>query len=354
MAGIPAKRFEVLDRETNVPFKDFLQGGMDSQILNGGPFSNPDVMAMAQEMASSALGDLSTQVASAVGGQGVFEGIQRVIKGVQGTLVDVKSLINGKANAFGTKLDDVLKVISGGNAQIAKALKSVIDGCVNPGTGYGLPGKPYDVSINCGSGIGSPASSDCNVSGMSDLLKSLSGGSYNSGYQNLNETLRKITALAGTSYSMGLCGVFSTLTVGVDEKIKTRAASALLTNLGESGNSRGVFDLASASVGLPVILENPGGVQTFMENFKLPFGTKERQHAAVADQTLGAADIFDENWMTSSEEDMLSISKAGKKSPALEQVFGAKFKNQAFAADDLDTAPDDDTVFALTAYSLMT
>lgn len=342
MAAIPAQRFKVLDEETNVPYKDFLKGGMDSQILNGGQFTNPDILAQAQSMLNAALGELPDLSAII----DPLQPLQRAVKDIKGSAMDLKGLIGNKV---GPKLDDVLKMISGGDSVVSKALKTTVEGCINPGVGYGLPGRPFDVSLNCGSG----GPSNCNVSGMSDLLNKLSGGGYQSGYKDLNALLRKITSLAGMSYSAGLCGAFAVLTQGVESSVKTRAAASLLSNLGESRNSKGVFDLANSSVGLPVKLENPGGVGDFLSNFKKPYNTKAYELPEVADQVLGSAEIFDENWATSVLDDMPSIAETRTYQEDLDNVFYSRLSNRAYDETSLDDVLTSDEDFALSAYSMM-
>lgn len=344
-----AKRFEFLDKETSIAVgkfgSDVDAGVYNSPLADGLPSSEK-----LKELINSALQTASGIKSKAAGAKDAYGTVTRGVKGVTGTLTDIKSLSVDKLGSY-------FNEITGANSTYTKSLLSVAGNCSANGMNYGIPGKPYSPSINCGSGklgVGTSGSStSCNASSYGDLINKLTGGGYASTYQDLNSALRKIMALAGYGYNLGMCGVFGALGTAFGSESKdmlSKASGSLLGAFGASGNTNAVLDIAKSSVGLYPRLTNPSIVTTFLDNFTLPSNVTESGLSLTADRTLGGLELIDDKWSCSAYDDMPSISSVNTYSPDLGKAFDSKLTDRSYGADELDDVDLSDDDFTMGAY----
>ncbi len=341
--AISAQRFTVLDRETNISTAKF-KADMDSMILNDPANALKDANAQLQSLLDSA-NQKALEGKEAL--EDAFSQASRVVKDAASRVTDLASLPN-------EILGDFLSSITGGNLGLQKSLKSMLNKCSNKGLGYGTPGKPFDLSMNCGAGdisLGqSGGKAGCDAGSFNDLLNKLTGGGYNASFKDLNSLLKSLMALSGYGYNLGMCGVFNALSQGMPKDILSRASGGLLSLLGSSGNTNGFLDVAKSSVGLTPLLTNPDSIRGFFDNFKKPSNVKESSLANLADRALGGVELLDDRWNKSNIDGSLTIAQSSRNQKDLSDAFSAKLSNRSFSGGGLNVAPSNDEDFILGAY----
>lgn len=343
--AIAAQRFSLMSQETNVAVASFTKG-MDSAVFN----DPAKVLKEAQDGLTSLVGNLAQSSKNLLDGIDTdpLKAISRAAKDIKGQINDLKALPS-KA------LDDVLGSLGLSNPSVTKGLKSILDRCSNNGLGKGLPGKPYDTSMNCGNGNismgkGGGAGNGCNAAGYNDILNKLSGGEYNAAFKDYNSALKGLMALSGYGYNLGMCGVFGALSKGLPTDVLGKAAGSLLSSLGVGGNVMGFMDVAKSAVGLGTKALSPSSVTDFLGNFSAPSWLKETGLSDMADRVMGAAELVDDSWNTSEFDDALSLCSCDGFQDDLGDVFGASITDRSFDIGSLDDAPDDDATFFQGAY----
>lgn len=348
---ISAQRFKVLDKETNVGVANFTSG-LDSSILNSAQNAlqavSPSLDSLIESSIQKGLQELE-QTKDAFKVDDILSGVTRAAKDIGGRVSDLLSLPE-------SKLNELMSDIADGNPQITKSLMGIMKSCSARGMGQGLPGKPYDPSINCGAGkIGvgtSGSAASCNASSYGNLLNKLTGGSYSSIFSDLNKQLKKVMSLAGYGYNLGMCGVFGALTSGMSNDVLSRASGGLLSVMGKAGNTNAVLDIAASSVGLVPLLSNPTAIEGFLGNYKKPSNVKESMLPNLADRTLAGLELIDEHWAVSGYDAGISIAKTAGRTADLKQTFSSKLTNKSFGSSSLDIAASDDMDFMFASYAM--
>lgn len=347
MPGIPVKRFEYLDKETNIAIAKFgsdMDAGVYNSPLNDLKSESDKLKSLINSALQNGAKDISLPNTSGV--QGLYSDATRKIKGLGSSITDLGSFGSGKLSGY---LNDIT-----GNSAMGKSLTNMAQSCSGRGLGYALPGKPYSPSINCGAGkvsLGySGSSQSCNASSYGDLLNKLTGGMFGAGFQDLNSALKKIMSLAGYGYNMGMCGVFGALGSGLPKDMLSKASGGLMATFGEAGNTNAMLDLAKSSVGLLPLSTYPAAIDTWMSNYQLPSNVGSNGLTDMADRTVGGLELIDENWATSDYDDAISMCKAPGYSQDLSDVFSAKLTDKSFGADELDVVNMSDYDFAFASY----
>jgi hypothetical protein len=210
-------------------------------------------------------------------------------------------------------------------------------------------GKPYDPSVSCNGRKTNTKNNSCNAGKYGDILNKLTGGAYNSSYEDLNGMLKKVMALASFGYKMNMCGVFNAVTKDMTNKpMLSRASAGLLGMLSKSSNSLGALDVIAGSTGLSPLRELPGALSMTLSSFKMPSGMKEFDMAEMSDRMMGGAELLDGEFDRS--ENMLSISEFGDYNEDLSDIMTARRTAIAIDEDSLDFIPDSDQVFLSSAY----
>ena len=183
-------------------------------------------------------------------------GAVRSVKSLYGDVKDIA--------ANGSKMiDDQIKNLFGGIPGAGGAFSSMSSNCKNRASGFGGMGKPYDASFSCNGKDKAATGGACNSGGFSDALNKLTGGEYNSSYNDLNKTLAGLMGLSKFGYDLNMCGVFGSLSnsvsglAGAGSELLSRASAGLAGTLSNDGNTYGLLDLAGSSTGLSPKLEYP-------------------------------------------------------------------------------------------------
>ena len=140
---IKSKRFDFLDKETNVAISAFTSD-LDSGILNSVENELSSVSETVESLFDSAV-QSGKELFDSFDTEDIFDSVTRVAKDVAGSVIDLASLPTDAVDGFFGDL-------SGNVSAIGKALKNIMRQCSNRGMGYGIPGRPFDPSINCGAG----------------------------------------------------------------------------------------------------------------------------------------------------------------------------------------------------------
>lgn len=350
--AIPAQRFKYLDKETNLPSEKFTSS-LDSTILNSILNADTPTSETLQSLIDSAIQSANDQAAKAAESfnvDDVLGAVTRNTKDIASSLMNLAGLSDkGLTNYLADLIPD---------QGIAKSIKSVLQKCKTNGGGYGIPGRPYDISMNCGGGnvsLGSGgygASNSCNASSYANLLNKISGGQYNADFKDYNKLLQSLMSLAGLGYNLDMCGVFSALSKGIPNDVLSKASGGLMSIMGQAGKTNAILDLASSSQGLQPSLYNPGATSTFLQNYKKPKSTKENELLSLSNRTLAGLELIDDNWNKSKYDNSLSLSQAPGYSSDLNGVMTCNITEKTYGDDDLDSIPSGDTDFLFAAYSM--
>lgn len=342
--AIAAKRFDFLNNETNIATSPF-SSKLGSDILNTGQLLETETPTSLQELIDSAiqseLGNASKET---------LDDVSRAVKDIKSSMTDLSSLAPDK-------LDDYVKNVVGGDSVALKSIKNILKKCSsNRGLGLGVPGKPYDVSMNCGAGdisLGTgrgKGGAGCDASSYNDLLSKMTGGAYNATFKDISDGLKKLMALAGYGLDMGMCGVFTALSDGLPKDALSKAAGSLLEYAGASGNVNGVLDLARSSPGLTPLLYAPGAITTAISSFKMPKDTRQQDLGGLGERFMGGLELLDEEWDRSELDHMPSIANAQNYQSDLGEVFSASLTDRSFSNEDIDVPIFDDRDFVMAAY----
>lgn len=353
--AIKAQRFDAMDFDSNVGTASFGKDA-DSSVMNSPINALKEKSTTLNDLISTGSESAAKASTSAREYLDSLESSSRFTKDIKSSFTDLSSLPAKYSSEFFSE-------ISLGNAGMAKSLSGMAKRCSAGGNGMGagVPGKPWDMSMNCGGGNvslgkgGGSSGSGCNASSFGNMLNSLTGGSYASSFKDLNSMLRSLMSLAGFGYNLGMCGVFSALGKGLPNDVLSRASGSLLDTMGSSSNTNGFLDLASSAVGLTPLLDNPSAIGNFFSHFKQPSNTTDSQLSDLADRVMGGSELLDDSWNQVDTTGFAgltfpsgpSVSEVGMCTPDLRRVFGAKLTNRSFGSDELDLIPSMDEDFFL-------
>ena len=340
-----AQRFKILTRETNISTAVF-DGSADSSVFNSPENALKEANENLEALITSSMSEIEEQQ----------KAMEEAIEESTRTVKDITTQLNDLSKLPKQKLDEFLGGLAGGNAALQKSLNGLLQKCSTKGLNAALPGKPFDTSINCGSGkLGLGASGgtkSCNAGSYSDLLNKLTDGAYVSGYKDINSALRNLMALSGLGYDLGMCGVFGALAGNLPADALSRASAGLLSSLGVAGNLNGFLDVAKSSVALTPLLVNPGVIGNFVDHYTLPANVGENKLLETAERSLGGMELLDESWYKNPDSGELSWGFMEQKTDDLYSAFECKLTDRSFSEDALDFVPSVDTDFMMGSFML--
>lgn len=334
---ISAVRFKSLDKQYNVPVLDF------KNVNSSDIFNSPNLDTKVIDNKLQAFLDNGQQVPKINLG-GAKDSLMRKAKGAMAAIADLSKL--------GPK--DIDKAISGmiPNNPVAQSIfNQMSDKCKKKGLSNGGLGKPYDANVSC-NGKNRKAKDGCSSLSYGNFLNRITGGQYNSKYQNLNDSLKNLISLSKFGYNMNMCGVFSALSGDLNKNVLSRASGSLLGHLGATSNLLGVFDLAGSSSGLHTAIENPAGLNSVFNNLKrIP----EMTNSALPDlseKLLTSAEAIKGDWMTGSTPGTLSTAFSDVRNSNVSDLFSSKLMDIKTDPVNLNTIPASDLGFMTSAYNL--
>lgn len=346
--AIPAKRFELLDRETRVGSANFASL-LDSGIRN----ISENAVKLIPESLSGLISSASQTITSVSSDfSNIFKEVERkTISGI-GSFIDFSSLDK-------KELSDFTSLIAGGKSDISKTLQDVFTKCTRSNSGLGYGGRPYRPSLNCYNGkmsVGYGGGyTSCDAGSYSDLLGKLAGSDATKQIFDKLKALTGLLSLSNHGYSLGMCGIFGALmnsntfsALGLNKTDYSKAAGVLLSTLGASKNTMGWVDVAAASITgeLDPTHFSPDVVSDLLTNFKTPDQATERDLNQIAMSVVESIGGVDPSWNLNENND-LSIGRVSSVTEDAKDTLSVFLKNRSFSMDALDVIPSSDDDFTL-------
>lgn len=366
--AISAKRFTGLEEETNTAVADFFTVD-NTAILNSANNEVSEITSALKEFIDSAnqaidvdsimktASELQAEAADLASGIGsAIEAGTRMVKGAMSEAMNMASMAEAEVEGFVSGISSGLESVIGGTVegaaaliQAASAMSQLSKTCKKSSGRYGRHGKPYGNQSDCnGRKRKSNKRSACssNANSLANVLNKLTKGDFKGLFSNLDDVLKSIMALAGMGYDLNMCGVFGALAMGIsNNNLLSRASAGLLSGLNSNRNTFGVLDLASSSAGLHTILEKPNAVYDTTRAYTIPNEIRQREYSDFADRSVGALELFDSNWKSSSYDNGLSTSKLNGRSNDFITVMNSRATANVYPTSDLNSAPSDDLGF---------
>jgi hypothetical protein len=336
--SIPSKRFTVSGEETNMSVTAIAD--LKDTFIRNNP--NAEITEISEDL-ESFIEDSMAEVPSEFDAA-----IDQAIRSTKDLIADIKD-----ANLLDVKEMDKRIQKFFPNDPIARSVFTQLsDKCKKEPLSTDGLGKPYNPSVACNGRKTNTRNNDCNAGKYGDILNKLTGGAYASTYEDLNEKLKKIIALASFGYKMNMCGVFNAVTSdAVSKPMLSRASAGLLGMLSRTGNTLGALDVIGGSAGLSPLRELPGAIPMTFSAFQMPFGMKEIDMPDMSDRVTGAAEILDSEFCKKGT--VLSISEYGDFNQELSTVMDTRRMALSIDEDSLGTIPDSDHLFLSAAYSAL-
>lgn len=381
--AIAAKRFDFLDKETNLAIAEFnkidtssIFNSINNELKTLDPAltsfisnlqGNLDVNKIITDVKKN-LADSKDSIIKSLGLEGVSSAVNDflnsdIVRDVRGLVGKAMDLANVDVKGLEKLMSGLTKGIPGiggsgnsqGNQQQANnVLSQLARQCKTSAASNSAGiGKPFDTSVSCGSGDKRSGSSKCSTSEVSNVINKLTGGQYQSAVSDLNGALKGLVGLSKLGFDANLCGVFGVLSQNMDLSVKSRASSALLSMLVDDKNTDGILDLASSSVGLNTVLEAPSALTKVLSNFSLPDHVKEIGYSEYGERLFGAVEVFKDDWNVSSFDSMLSVSSFDSISESFADVSRSMVMNNVSQRNNLDELFDSDDIVTTTAFSAL-
>ena len=355
--AVSAKRFNFMDKETNIPITDFSKTDTSgiwnspNNEMKDTPKSTEDFMKSAKQSKPSKPGG-SSAMPDPTSILDTVTAAVRKVKGLVPSVKDVKSMAASEVDAAVEALGLPL-----GQSQITSILNQLMPECKNQAAGRGGSGRPYTPSMSCNGKSNSMGSSACASSAdpFASLLNKASGGGYQSTFNDLNAILASIIGLSSMGYDMNMCGVFGVLSgMTGNNQVLSRASGTLVGMLNAKQNMMGILDLAGSSAGLNVTAERPDVVFDISRSFEAPTDIPQSSYSDFTDRTMAAFDLFHDGWDASEYDGIQSTSAITSASTNMLQVFNVKSKDAAYDESHLNDAPSSPFLFMNTAMQMRT
>lgn len=335
---IQATRFKVLDKQTKLGVSDFL-AIKDSGILNSPDADFKTIDQITQELIANTVQQVEITPPS------IVDTAIRSAKDGLSAIVDI-----GKYSS--KDLDKMIGSLVGGNSLAQNLFGKLSPGCSKNSLSSGKFGKPFKNKVDCGGKTRLGKGSACKTSDISDVLGKATNGLFSATGTDLNAALQKIIGLSKLGYDANFCGTFTSLAVGVEKSVTSKASGVLLSHLGNTSNLLGVFDLANSSAGLSPLIESPGGIKSVFNNLKPSAEILQKNFSNTSDRLTGSMEMFKPDWNKSSLDGMLSTSFSGVYNSTVDSYFKAKQLSTTVNPSQLDNIVTDDHAFMSTAYTL--
>lgn len=323
--SLSAQRFTFLDEETNVGISDFFSG------------SNTDIMNVPINELKSISKDIEAFLTNALTDEPEAELDERESTDLMSKLKDLSKM---DSRAI---LDEIRELFP--DNPISQSLFSQLpSSCKGRALGRNGGGRPYGSNSSC-NGSRRPSGAQCGSGSKAfgNAMRDYTGGEFDFEFSDLDKQYRNLTAMSAAGYDMNMCNVFSSLSPGLPTDMLSKASGQLVGTLTSSKNIVGLFDLSSASAGLKTKLFNPATITSMLSSFTFPKEIRERDSSSLADRFTGAMSLFDSQWASSSQDQILSTR--GIRNPQMQQLMQRKAYDNVYDRDHLDTAPSDDFSF---------
>lgn len=348
---IPAKRFELLTKETNVGVASF--NGLTSDSIfnldeNATKFLSASLSDLIESGTQSVV-DVDFNIEDAV------SSFAREAKDIAGAVVDFASMPQ-------SVFDNFVGNIAGDNPQLEKTLRGVFKNCNQNGSMPGYGGRRYKNNSLCNGNQRSSGrygtNKNCNSNNYRNMMNQMGGMNPKGGiFGDINAALSALIGLSNYGYGLGMCSVFDSFMnsktfdnfgFGIPEYSK--AAGAIMGTLGLSGDSLGWIDVAKTAASNLVPLQfNPGAIGDFFSNYSLSPSMGENDYTGFGNVTYETLDALDPEWYTSDLGSGLTIGPYAERSGTLAEITESVLSDRSFDFNNLDFAPDGDDDFVKAA-----
>lgn len=282
MAGQPAKRFELLDKQTNKSTVDF-KTVSDNSILNQAK-TNP--MALGTTLLSIATGN-PAELKSALGGlkENAVGNLSRIATDKVSSVLSMTGIDPKLADVSGREL--IKSIASGGD--IKDALRA----------SFGQLGSNEKLGFLKKFGINIPTGK-CSASGdkqsLSDLIGSLTGGTIFAPLDK-NSAAAGMAGVVDNANEQCLTGVFGLLSSVVkDKQVKDKAAALLAPSTIASGDLTRIADITSTDSSGAFAKSVPNPAASIIKNVVIPKDLPSTKYADLNDTLDGVLSNVDPNW----------------------------------------------------------
>lgn len=324
---ILAKRFDFLDKETNLGVSDFITAA-DSNIRN---IEIPDIQEVSDTLSSflSPINDVINQ-----GGDGIDGAISNALSGIDlgdfspseffRESKDLLGIMGDIAKMPSKLLDNLLDGLFPGGGIAKNLAKSIFKVCNSAGGGFGNM-RPFDVGMDCNGNSLAGSKGNCKPSGISNLLDALTGGAYGKGSKDINALVNAVMGVALGSYDANMCGGFTAASslLGDNKNALNRAGVLTMSGLSNKHNVRGMMDVLNTADPSNINIQNPSALKGLVGNpnvsenhygengtkpFMNQFGVDSRGINSIYEGITAGAGLLDENWNKSNQGN-LSLGK---------------------------------------------
>lgn len=324
--SIPARRFEFLNKETNIGVMDYINvhdSGLRGKSGRDDTSGLDKSLTAAKEEVANKLTDLvkpAMEAKSAV--DNMVASIKNMLPDMDMKGIDLKGLFRQTKGVLGLMGDMAKmpsKVLDGmlskmfPNNPLAKGIAGdVFKICDSMGSGLGNM-KPYNAGIDCNGKNLKGSKGNCKPAGVSNLLDAITGGSYSKGIRDVNSMINGVVALATSTYKANMCGGFSSSIGGLNgnKSAIDRAGAMIMTALGSKHNIRGMLDVLKDANGSNIGKQVPGLVKNLLGKPLLAakeygkdklskiteqFGGDTRDAKGIFTGVKDGASLLDKNW----------------------------------------------------------
>lgn len=322
--AIPNKRFEFLNKETNIGVSDFISV-KDSAIRN---ITENDVIEVSDGLTDMMVSlDQAMQENKDIAFASIEDSIKDMnpnmdlgdydLKGLFRETKDVLGLMGDMSRMPDKLMDGMLSGMFPGNNNAKILAKSVFKLCDTMGRGMGRM-KPFDVDINCGNGNLKGSKGNCRPSGISGLLSALTGGALGKGMDGINGLINAIVIMATSAYKANVCGGFSGSLGSLNGNMSAinRAGTMVIAGLSDMHGVKGILDVINNTNSFDVGLQYPDSVKSLIGKPNIPndnndvskyltqFGTDIRDINNICLGITDGASLLNDNWNKSSTGDI--------------------------------------------------
>lgn len=321
--AIPANRFEFLDKETNLPSKDFLTANSSSIFSELMPGLSEIASALGPLAGGGGLmdalgglakgGDLMGSLGELAKQSGVMDALGGLVGGEGGLSLDslggLGDIIRGAKDQLSTVIDfdklselDLDKMGEGlmsGNFSMdsLSGLGSAFKLDFLGGATGAMPG--LDGLISGGKELMSVAGSMSGGMDVSKMLDGIMGSDSSNSRQvvNIGHQQRVLTAVGTMGMQANLPNVFTDVSSQVQSPGQLNVlGGALATRAVRNGSVNGVLEIAQSPAGGYITATVPDVNQQFITNFQIPPGMTSQDQQALYTQSVEAMETMQPGW----------------------------------------------------------
>lgn len=323
---IQSKRYQFLDKETNVGISDFLKGDNLSTINIPG-LDLKNITSTLTSFFGSTFQNGFSGVLNTL--EGTVNNISdRISKGIGINLKDIKDF----------KISDIDKItnkVFGGNLSASSLFNKLPDGIKNTLTSrFNIGSEKF---------IDKKENGNIFVKALNTILPS--NLSLTSPSIDRNDSLKSLVGLSSIGSDLGIKDVFKNLStnLNLDKGLLSKAAGELSNELINKKNFSGIVDLFKTD-GFNSKLSNPNIVESITKNLSIPEDISKIDLKDFGNKVLTSLSNIDTKWNKSDDGTLLNVSKISANND-FKSILDSVIKDRIPNISSLNSAPTDDNIF---------